>query len=101
MHLARAGSPCHGASPAPPKEDTVTGRFHAGSARATVLFAACTIGLLTLGLSWLRIGILRAQTAEPESPAARFGDVEASGLLWTHLSSRHGDLPVPGESTEQ
>ena len=26
---------------------------------------------------------------------AQFGMVEASGLRWLHLSSRHGDLPVP------
>jgi sugar phosphate isomerase/epimerase len=30
-----------------------------------------------------------------------FGVVEASGLRWRHLSSRNGDLPVPGESTQQ
>ena len=33
--------------------------------------------------------------------ADHFGLVEASGLRWRHLSSRHGDLPVPGESTQQ
>src|SRR5260221_11550337 len=33
--------------------------------------------------------------------ADHFGIVEASGLRWQHLSSRHGDLPVPGTSTEQ
>jgi sugar phosphate isomerase/epimerase len=30
-----------------------------------------------------------------------FGVVEASGLLWQHLSSRKGDLPVPSQSTQQ
>jgi arylsulfatase A-like enzyme len=33
--------------------------------------------------------------------ADRFGPVEASGLRWLHLSSRHGDLPVPGDSRQQ
>src|SRR5690349_16349328 len=36
-----------------------------------------------------------------QNGAEAFGLVEASGLNWNHLSSRHGDLPVPGESTEQ
>ncbi len=36
-----------------------------------------------------------------QNGAEAFGQVEASGLNWNHLSSRHGDLPVPGESTEQ
>ncbi len=38
-----------------------------------------------------------AQTATVE----RFGTVEASGLRWLHLSSRHGDLPVPSTSRQQ
>lgn len=33
--------------------------------------------------------------------AEQFGAVEASGLRWLHLSSRHGDLPVPGTSRQQ
>jgi FG-GAP-like repeat len=37
----------------------------------------------------------------PTNAADQFGLVEASGLRWQHLSSRHGDLPVPGTSTEQ
>jgi hypothetical protein len=31
-------------------------------------------------------------------PSASF---RQSRLNWNHLSSRHGDLPAPGESTEQ
>jgi len=30
-----------------------------------------------------------------------FGLVEAAGLRWLHLGSRHGDLPVPGPSRQQ
>ena len=41
-----------------------------------------------------------AQAAE-EGDAGPFGPVEASGLHWLHLSSRHGDLPIPGASTQQ
>ncbi len=33
--------------------------------------------------------------------AGQFGLVEASGLRWLHLSSRHGDLPVPTTSHQQ
>ena len=33
--------------------------------------------------------------------AESFGEVEASGLHWLHLSSRHGDLPVPTTSRQQ
>ncbi|HET6249068.1 MAG TPA: TIM barrel protein [Tepidisphaeraceae bacterium] len=47
-----------------------------------------------------------AADQSPTPPAAAnggntFGVVEASGLLWQHLSSRNGDLPVPGESAQQ
>jgi hypothetical protein len=46
-----------------------------------------------------------AETTTPghvqTTAADHFGLVEASGLRWRHLSSRHGDLPVPGESTQQ
>jgi hypothetical protein len=38
-----------------------------------------------------------AQTGTPD----RFGVVEAAGLRWLHLSSRHGDLPVPTTSRQQ
>ena len=40
-------------------------------------------------------------TRLPANAANQFGAVEASGLRWQHLSSRHGDLPAPGESTQQ
>ena len=33
--------------------------------------------------------------------AEAFGPVEASGIRWLHLSSRHGDLPVPTTSQQQ
>ncbi len=44
-------------------------------------------------------GVDPASEAEPD--ASRFGLVQASGLSWLHLSSKHGDLPVPGTSTQQ
>lgn len=37
---------------------------------------------------------------ESDDPSV-FGPVRAAGLHWLHLSSRHGDLPAPGPSTEQ
>ena len=37
----------------------------------------------------------------PRNAAHVFGPVEASGLRWLHLSSRHGDLPVPTASRQQ
>ena len=37
----------------------------------------------------------------PANAADTFGLVEASGLRWRHLSSRNGDLPAPGTSTQQ
>jgi len=40
-------------------------------------------------------------TPAPVGTADRFGTVEASGLRWLHLSSRHGDLPVPTTSHQQ
>jgi hypothetical protein len=40
-------------------------------------------------------------TPAPSGGADRFGMVEASGLRWLHLSSRHGDLPVPTTSHQQ
>jgi hypothetical protein len=43
----------------------------------------------------------RAGSVEPTGTADRFGAVEASGLRWLHLSSRHGDLPVPTTSRQQ
>ncbi len=36
-----------------------------------------------------------------KSDASAFGAVEASGLHWQHLSSANGDLPVPGDSSQQ
>lgn len=39
--------------------------------------------------------------SQPAASAAAFGPVDAAGLHWLHLSSRHGDLPAPGESTQQ
>ncbi len=38
-----------------------------------------------------------AQTGPPD----QFGAVEASGLRWLHLSSRHGDLAIPTTSRQQ
>ena len=39
--------------------------------------------------------------AGQDDAASAFGPVEASGLRWLHLSSRHGDLPVPTTSRQQ
>ena len=48
---------------------------------------------------------LAATTEQPstvqENGADHFGLVEASGLLWNHLSSAHGDFPAPGPSLQQ
>jgi len=40
-------------------------------------------------------------SGEQQNGADHYGLVEASGLLWNHLSSAHGDLPVPGPSLQQ
>jgi len=59
------------------------------------------------GIGWgalLVIVFLQFQPATAENPkpdATRFGLVEASGLQWLHLSSKRGDLPIPGDSTQQ
>jgi len=42
-----------------------------------------------------------APAAVQENGADHFGSVQASGLLWNHLSSAHGDIPVPGPSLQQ
>ena len=51
----------------------------------------------------LSIALIAALAALPSLArgAETFGDVEASGLRWLHLSSRHGDLPVPTTSRQQ
>src|SRR5690349_9803239 len=36
-----------------------------------------------------------------EENAAALGYVRGAALRWEHLSSKAGDLPVPGESTQQ
>jgi hypothetical protein len=36
-----------------------------------------------------------------QNDASPLGPVTASGLHWTHLSTAHNDLPLPGESTQQ
>jgi len=70
---------------------------------ATVLLALCC----ELLSPWPHAP--RAAAAAPETSAheinadgsSHFGPVHAAGLNWLHLSSRHGDLPVPGTSTQQ
>jgi hypothetical protein len=42
-----------------------------------------------------------AATRAQAAGADAFGVVEASGLQWLHLSSRHGDLPAPSTSHQQ
>jgi hypothetical protein len=42
-----------------------------------------------------------ANAAAQTGAADRFGTLEAAGLRWLHLSSRHGDLPVPTTSRQQ
>lgn len=65
-----------------------------------------------VGLAAAAIGaafVARPSWAEPapqpsavqENRADHYGLVEASGLLWHHLSSAHGDLPAPGPSLQQ
>jgi hypothetical protein len=39
--------------------------------------------------------------AAQRGTASQLGSVEASGLRWLHLSSRHGDLPAPTTSRQQ
>lgn len=56
--------------------------------------------LILIAVVNLFASVVRAQTVAPNGPDS-FGLVQASGLRWQHLSSRHGDLPVPGESTQQ
>src|SRR5882724_3816991 len=56
------------------------------------------IGMYVVAFMALR---LDAQPAPSPNSANTFGLVEASGLQWNHLSSKHGDLPTPGESTQQ
>ena len=69
-------------------------------------FAIRSFSLLAFSLiSWLSAAPIRAadagDSAKTAAGAAAFGPVEASGLRWLHLSSQHGDLPVPGYSTQQ
>jgi hypothetical protein len=55
------------------------------------------IAMLPVLLQFAMPHIVHAQSGS----ADRFGMVEASGLRWLHLSSRHGDLPVPATSRQQ
>src|SRR5262245_29821869 len=57
---------------------------------------------IILALSCVLIAAARGGDAEPAPGGGeKFGEVEASGLRWQHLSSANGDLPVPGESQQQ
>jgi hypothetical protein len=47
------------------------------------------------------IQIALACASRADDDPTPFGLVSASGLQWTHLSSGNGDLPIPGESTQQ
>lgn len=74
------------------------------SAATTALGFLSIVVLSTVGLFNARaFGADSSPSADAEqtSAAAAFGPVHAAGLNWLHLSSRHGDLPVPGESTQQ
>jgi hypothetical protein len=54
--------------------------------------------------SWRLIALLLvalAQSAIADEDASPLGPVSACGLHWQHLSSKSGDLPIPGESTQQ
>src|SRR5436309_8873878 len=53
-----------------------------------------TIGLAALLLAW-------GMGSAAEENAAGLGRVRGAGLQWEHLSSKAGDLPVPGESVQQ
>src|SRR5437868_1402743 len=68
-------------------------RLHLGT---IVLLGSCPC------LLWAALHVAEADDARgPESDASPFGLVQGSGLSWLHLSSKQGDLPVPGESTQQ
>jgi hypothetical protein len=65
---------------------------------------AMTVALLSLLASeGVAAGELKPQAnaVEQAGTADHFGAVEAAGLRWLHLSSRHGDLPVPTTSRQQ
>jgi hypothetical protein len=65
----------------------------------TMLLVAC---ICLLGGTLQVVGLVGADDAgSAESDASPFGLVQGSGLSWLHLSSKNGDLPVPGESTQQ
>ena len=55
----------------------------------------------TMGAAFLDRPCSAAPASVQENGSDRYGLVEASGLLWNHLSSAHGDLPVPGPSLQQ
>src|SRR3954470_8307887 len=42
-----------------------------------------------------------ALTVMADEDASPLGPVQACGLHWQHLSTKSGDLPIPGESTQQ
>ncbi|HEY2148918.1 MAG TPA: hypothetical protein VGH32_13335 [Pirellulales bacterium] len=66
------------------------------------LFAAILLSAALFGVAPDAATAADDSAAAPQSNAAdHFGLVEASGIRWQHLSSRHGDLPAPGESTQQ
>lgn len=55
----------------------------------------------TMGAAFLDRPCSAAPASVQENGSDHYGLVEASGLLWNHLSSAHGDLPVPGPSLQQ
>ena len=63
-----------------------------------VVVAAMSGALFSLPCS---AGQTDQSSGEQQNGADHYGLVEASGLLWNHLSSAHGDLPVPGPSLQQ
>ena len=59
------------------------------------------VALITLYAALALAADAPDRNGSPADDAAAFGPVRAAGLNWLHLSSRHGDLPAPGPSTEQ
>src|SRR5262245_42074041 len=60
---------------------------------------ALLLGLLSGGAAIKTGGVVLA--GPPADDASRFGLMEVAGLQWLHLSSHNGDLPPPGQATQQ
>lgn len=59
------------------------------------LLAAVLVSAAPFGVAPHAVTAADESAALQSNAAEHFGLVEASGLRWQHLSSRHGDLPAP------